>query len=262
MPSEEIIKILQSLGFTNYEIKILLELYTNGPSQADELAKYADIPLARSYDALDNLKRKDFVSVSQGRPRVYTAENPQEAVSSLIEKEKLRYNEQISSFSEIASSFLDHAQRLYFKKHTLINSKELLSQFSSLKEAEVSTREMVQSATKSIDIFTHVFNWFDDIEDDLIAATKRGCRVRVILKDEQSNINLAKLKSIGIDFKLIDKERVKTRGTIVDDIKVIFVIWATEGVRGEKRIFRPQFSYNEGIVEVFSHFFEFLWRSS
>jgi sugar-specific transcriptional regulator TrmB len=262
MVAEEIITILQSLGFTNYEIKILLELYDHGPSQADELAKFADIPLARSYDALDNLKRKDFVSVSQGRPRVYTAENPQEAVSSLIEKEKLRYNEQISSFSEIANSFLDHAQRLYFQKHTVINPKELLSQFSSLKEAEVSTKEMIKSATKSIDIFTHVFNWYDDVEDELIAATKRGCKVRVILKNEQSNINLVKLKSIGIEFKLIDKERVKTRGTIVDESKVIFVIWATEGVEEVRRIYRPQFSYNEGIVEVFSHFFEFLWKSN
>jgi sugar-specific transcriptional regulator TrmB len=131
-----------------------------------------------------------------------------------------------------------------------------------LKEAEVSTKEMIKSATKSIDIFTHVFNWYDDVEDELIAATKRGCKVRVILKNEQSNINLVKLKSIGIEFKLIDKERVKTRGTIVDESKVIFVIWATEGVEEVRRIYRPQFSYNEGIVEVFSHFFEFLWKSN
>ncbi|MHA2253051.1 MAG: helix-turn-helix domain-containing protein, partial [Candidatus Kariarchaeaceae archaeon] len=59
--TNEVEKILNELGFTKYETKIIIELYSRGSLKADELASYTGVPLARTYDTLEVLNRKNFV---------------------------------------------------------------------------------------------------------------------------------------------------------------------------------------------------------
>ena len=52
------------------------------------------------------------------------------------------------------------------------------------------------------------------------------------------------------------------RGTLADSSKVVFLIWASpERERGHPRyVYRPSYSANEGIVEIFQQSFEYRWQ--
>ncbi len=259
--NDDIQRVMQSLGFTKYEIAIMIVLYKNGSLKADEIAKLSNVPLTRTYDALENLKRKKFITISLGRPRFYIPEPPEIAVNALLELEQNKHKELFDNFSNQATTFLNMAQDLFKRHNTHIIPESLMTQFSTLKEAEEFTHKLINSAENTIDIFTHVFNWFSSIEEDIQNAIDRGCTIRVLLhrSADKSNINIKYLQSLGIKVKLLNDEHILTRGTIVDNKTVLFIIWATEN-QNKRIIYRPQISSNKGIVEVFSFFFEYLWN--
>jgi sugar-specific transcriptional regulator TrmB len=262
--TDEIERILTDLGFTQYEIKVIRELYTRGPLKADEVAKYSEVPLARTYNTLDTLKQKNFVTSSQGRPRLYTAINPQVAISSIVDQEKVRFSQIITKFSALGNSLLDLVHPLYVKSHTQIEPEDLLSQLSSLKEAEEFTLRLIDSARVEILIFSHVFNWFSKVKTSLENAIKRGCEVKLLMQTElkDQDTNPIELRKMGIQVRTIPNKGIMTRGTLVDHKTVIFVIWASEGSEIEKprRIYHPHYSSNAGIIDVFESYFNFLWN--
>ncbi|MCY3411472.1 MAG: hypothetical protein INQ03_07565 [Candidatus Heimdallarchaeota archaeon] len=255
---KEITEIMQSLGFTKYEIQVLIKLYQNGPSKADELKDKSN-PLSRVYDALDLLHRKKFVKLTQGRPRIYEAIRPQEAINQLINEEKLRQSEHITSYSTTANKLLKFAQDLYYEKHTEISPDDLMTQYPTLIEAEEKTKLLIRSAVSSIDIFTNVFHWFDEVKDELADSIKRGCEVRVLLQGENQKETISQLEKMGAQVKQLHQIRMLSRGTIVDRQSIIFIIWVEES-KTNRKIFRPQYSNNLGIVEVFNLAIENLWN--
>lgn len=265
---KEIERILGELGFTKYEISIIIELYSRGSLKADELASFTNVPLVRIYDTLDLLKRKNFVTSSQGRPKIFTAINPQIAISSIIKQREIIYDQRLSNITLLGNSFLDYAHSLYLKNHTQITPDELLSQFSTLNEAENFTIQSIESAKNEILIFTHVFNWFDRVHSSLETAIKNGCKVRLLMQtklESQFNnqfVDPKLLSNMGIKVKKIPTMGKMTRGTIVDGKTVVFVIWANEGMFDgkPKRIYHPHYSSNPGIIEVFTSYFNYLWN--
>lgn len=259
-------KILEDLGFTKYEIRIIIELYSRGPLKADEIADYADVPLARTYDTLGMLKRKKFVTASQGRPRTYSALSPQIAVSSIMEQEKQKFKNILGNLSKLGNSLLEQVQSLYLKNYTQITPEKLLSQLSTLDEATEFTIKLIQSANNEILIFSHVFNWFVHVKDHLKAAINRGCTIRLLMQtniEDQSTIVLL-LEEMGIEVKTTPNKGMMTRGTLVDNKTVIFVIWASEeGANGlSNKIHHPHYSSNPGIIEVFNSYFNYLWEKN
>lgn len=254
----EIEEMMQALGFTKYEIAVMVKLYQNGPSKAD-LMKDKDISLSRVYDALEMLRKKNFIKVTSGRPRIYEAIKPQLAIKNLIESEKEEQEKKIMNFTDIANKLLDKTQDIYYRHHTEITPDDLMTQYSTLYEAEEKTRNIIKAAQKSIIIFTQVFYWFDKVKQDLIDAIERGCDVQVLLQGNNQGDTYDILKSLKIDVKVLDNVQMLTRGTIVDDESVLFIIWAEEE-KEEKKIFRPQFSSNKGIVNVFKMCFNYLWQ--
>lgn len=259
---KEIETLLGNFGLTNYEKQILLDLYLHGPSKADDLAKRLDMRPSRAYEALDSLFGKSFIEISDSRPRIYTAKHPQEGIENYIQTTKSDFNERMSTINNNSASLLDLIEPLYLKSHSDILPGELISQFSSLAEAETYTQNLIRSAKKEILIFSHVFNWFDMVKEDLKQAIERGCEVKVLIQTA-SNIDtkLDGMRNIGVRVKTIAPRSIMSRGTIVDDEFLLFVIWAseedTEGVK--RRIYRPQYSTNKGVVDVFAGNFNYLW---
>ncbi|MFV2016215.1 MAG: TrmB family transcriptional regulator [Candidatus Heimdallarchaeota archaeon] len=260
---KEIDTLLGNFGLTNYEKQIILNLYLHGPSKADDLAKRLDMRPSRVYEALDSLFSKNFIEISDSRPRIYKAKHPQEGIEHYIQTTKSEFNERMSTINNNSASLLDLLEPMYLKSHSDILPGELISQFSSLVEAEAYTQNLIKSAKKEILIFSHVFNWFDLVKDDLKQAIDRGCDVKVLIQTLADTDNkLGGMSDIGVKVKKIPLRSIMSRGTIVDGEFLLFVIWAseedTEGVK--RRIYRPQYSTNKGVVDVFAGNFNYLWE--
>lgn len=260
---EELRQCLHALGFTNYETSVVHALYREGPLKADQIAEIAGIPLSRVYDAVESLLRKGFLHVSNSRPRVYAAIPPSEASNAYVEQMRKHFENELENIKGLTRQFVEIVQPLFLKRYTQIDPENLITQLNSLEDAELQTLSIIEDANDEICIFTHTFNWFEKVKDSLFRALDRGTKVRVLLQSEEGGVSAQikrELEEKGGQCKVYLDDSIKTRGTIVDGRTVIFVMWATEhNAFHPKKIFKPQFSTNPGIVKVFQNNFDFLW---
>ncbi|ACV12066.1 transcriptional regulator, TrmB [Halorhabdus utahensis DSM 12940] len=80
---EEVVGLLETLDFTEYEARCFVGLERICQGTAKEVSEVADVPRARVYDCMDGLKERGLVDVQQGTPREFRAVDPDEAVSML-----------------------------------------------------------------------------------------------------------------------------------------------------------------------------------
>ncbi|OLS23307.1 MAG: hypothetical protein HeimC2_27090 [Candidatus Heimdallarchaeota archaeon LC_2] len=259
----EIDALLGNFGLSKYEKHVIRDLYINGASTADDIAKRFDMRPSRVYEALDSLSSKHFVEISNSRPRVYNAKHPQEAITQYIQRAKSDFSDRITQLNNDGATLLELVEPLYLKSHFDILPGELISQFSNLTDAEEFTKNLINSAKEEILIFSHIFSWYDIVRDDIRNAINRGCEVKILMQtNSEIDDKLAEMIEMGIKVKSIPPRSIMSRGTIVDRTSMIFIIWASEENDSGKtrRIYKPQYSTNSGIVDVFCGNFNFLWE--
>ena len=72
--SDATLKALKELGLTEYETNAYLSMIAGGPQMAaSDISSKSHVPYSRIYDVLGRLEEKGFISISKGRPTLYTA---------------------------------------------------------------------------------------------------------------------------------------------------------------------------------------------
>ena len=87
------------------EAKVWTALLSRGVSTAGELAEISDVPRSRTYDVLESLEKKGFISLKTGKPIKYLAVEPREVV------------DRVKKFVHIEA--VEHAKRLDSTKETI-----------------------------------------------------------------------------------------------------------------------------------------------
>ncbi len=82
----ETIKKTRLFGLNTYEAKIWVALLSRGVSTAGELSDIANVPRSRSYDVLESLEKKGFVTMKLGKPISYMAVPPKEVLENIKKK--------------------------------------------------------------------------------------------------------------------------------------------------------------------------------
>jgi len=104
--------MLEKFGLNNYENKVYLSLMTEASSDARTISQSSDVPYGRIYDVLDSLNSKGLVNEIAGRPKKYTAVEPDAAISSLIEQRK----KEVEELEKQAAITKQELNKLYTKK--------------------------------------------------------------------------------------------------------------------------------------------------
>lgn len=81
---------LQSLGFSEYETKVLLTAIRSGSSSAKELSKESGVPYSRIYEPLNTLSEKGWLVRLEGRPTRFQAAHVEEQFDALMRRERTR----------------------------------------------------------------------------------------------------------------------------------------------------------------------------
>ncbi|MHA1911836.1 MAG: TrmB family transcriptional regulator [Candidatus Kariarchaeaceae archaeon] len=261
--SNEIETRLRTIGLTKYEIRAYLGLLHHGDLSAEELKDITGIPLARIYDTMDQLSTMGLINILAGRPRKFRVIVPQHAFAQLQQSKKEETIIKLEDFNANCSKISTLIEGIYLERHTHLSPDELLEPFFSLEEAEIQTKEMVESATKEIFIFSRLFYWYDIVEDTLNYKIKNGVSVKIIMQesnDPKAKRILNKLHKNGIEVKVVPEDATLVRGTIIDNKQVLFVIWASSPQEDTKKIYRPLYSENLGIIQIISNNFNWLWN--
>lgn len=79
---------LVEVGLNKYEALAYLALLQENSTTAMDIAYRSGVPRQRIYDILDNLQTKGLCAVQEGRPRLYTAYQPEPALRALLNYRK------------------------------------------------------------------------------------------------------------------------------------------------------------------------------
>jgi sugar-specific transcriptional regulator TrmB len=74
---EDLLKRFKSIGFTEYEARVYIQLLRASPATAYEIAKASGVPRPNTYNALDTLAKRGAVQPVSDNPRRYVAAPPQ-----------------------------------------------------------------------------------------------------------------------------------------------------------------------------------------
>lgn len=264
MSVSEAAERLRQLGLTEYESQAYLVLVEGAKMNAEEVARKANIPIPRVYGVLENLRDMGLIVIIEGRPKKFEILSPEEGFQNLLKIRKRSVEQSIRQLELTSQEVKEVLSPIFWRERLRIKPEDLLESLENLALTEKQTKKLITEAEKTLDIFTDIFSWFDEVEKDLKKALARGVKIRILMNMEHPITHhvVAKLKSMKAGVRQPSDLKFPVRGTLADSSKVVFLIWASpQRNRGHPRyVYRPSFSANEGIVAIFQQSFEYRWQ--
>jgi len=215
---KETLDLLRNLGLNQYESKIYLALSQLGPMTASELSDNADIPRPRTYDVLDKLAKKGFVSVQPGRPSKYNALSLKQALNNLKkskEKELIKSFEQMDKIKERLEEKLSKQSM-----NQNISAEDLIWVLKNRANIYSKLEELIMDASDTIVLSSTekgLKRKIELYEDLLREAHERGVKIKVITPSVNEGIE--RIRDIA---EIIEKES-HHRMVIADDEVLLFL---------------------------------------
>jgi sugar-specific transcriptional regulator TrmB len=262
-------RALLPLGLTEYAAATLGYLALFGETKATTIAKTVKIPTARIYETLDGLTKLGLVRIKPGRPALYRAVPPAQAIDILVSIKR----QELEGMKKHAKEFTQVIQTLD-KERDMVSTHSPLLRIVDLGEvSEVETRRLYEKSRKEILVLTRVGEYLPTFLDLLKRAAERGIKVKVILvtpqilDSEQRRIQqrvVPRLKEgLRSAISLRFSPDVPLRGTIVDpsspNAETLF--FAEEA--DVAPVFREAaISSNRGLVTALALFFRLIWKDA
>lgn len=160
----QLVRDLQSLGFSDYEARAYIALLQLQPATAYEVSKAANLPKANSYTVLESLSRKEAVQPVSENPVRYTALPPDLLFDGIAEKTQRRCNSVKDGLSRLAA----------------VPQREYVWSVSGAEAVSERIRQMIRTARDHLWIKASESN-LEAYRDALKDAADRGLEILIIL---------------------------------------------------------------------------------
>jgi len=249
---------LGRLGASRTEVEVYFRAVDAGSIDIDEVSRLLGLARAEAQAFVEGMVAKGLLKPIGG---LYAASEPRDVVSSLLKLKVEEINAELQRLHSEASRLVSLLDQYYAEHRMGVKPEELLKPLNSLEEMEVYTVDMINSATREVDIFTASFGWLDKVSEALDAIKARGVKLKVLMRvvDDESKRAAERLLALGAEVRLQREPWYPLRGTIVDEKRLVFLIWATER---KTKHYRPHYTENEGLIKVFKESFEKRWSEA
>lgn len=256
MEKEEILKVLQYFGLSEYESKIYIALVNLGPAKAGSISKEAGVPQSKIYDILDGLMGKQLVEVFEGRPKEFKAITPKTILKNFVNEKE----EELESIRERAlaiSTLLKPA----------IDEEDIIEGIwvqKGEKWIEVLNRlsEMLERCKKYAYDVTRDFSYSTRLRETVRDCVRRKVDFKVIGigKIDESNYSRAKwYYSNKIPIRVFETT-VHPRILVVDGREVS--IRLDHNPLKKRFTFHSIWTQDPSLVKVFDTYMRNLWQSA
>ncbi len=237
---------LRGLGFTEYEASAYIALLQHGGLTALELSEKASIPYSKVYGVLESLRRRGWIEVGGGRPRVYYPKSPLEA----LRVERIRRER---SFEEHRSVILEELQPIYEGRG--LRERPEVWIIRGLGNILSSLRRMVEEARRELMIALPAVDeeLLMPLSTPLSLARSRGVGMLLLTTMEVAS-------KLGDYLHHFDEVRVRDEmfggGIIADGAETLLILDATPGGR------LAIASDHKGLTNIAKIYFNHLWRTA
>lgn len=240
------LRALRGLGFTEYEASAYITLLRYGRLTALELSEKASIPYSKVYGVLESLRRRGWIEVGDGRPRVYYPKSPLEA----LRVERVRWER---SFEEHRSIILEELQSIYEGRG--LRERPEVWIIRGLENILSSLRRMVEEARRELMIALPAVDeeLLMALSTPLSLARSRGVGMLLLTTMEVAS-------KLGDYLHHFDEVRVRDEmfggGIIADGGETLLILDATPGGR------LAIASDHKGLTNIAKIYFNHLWRTA
>ncbi len=264
--SSRLTEYLRRAGLTTYESEAYVALLQKRELTAEEIAKASSIPITRVYGTLEQLMRKGFARIVEGRPKKFHAISPDEAKREYLRQIRRNFETNLLTIEDTMRHLQRQVEPIYVESHLQVKAEELVEPLENLRAMERSTSDYIQSASKQILISTALFSWFPKVRTQLRESLRRGVNVRILMQLAESQLmrHLGGLRSLGAQIRDTADPWHPVRGTLIDDKDLVFVIWAAEEAQRHWNpiVYTPNHTKNPGLIRIFRESFLYRWNNS
>lgn len=238
---------LKQLGLTEYEIQVYLTLLEDGAKKGGEISKLSKVPHGKTYQSLESLKDKGFISIFPVKPKVFSPVKPELAIKnySNIKINNIRKleNELIKNLKEIPKTIsepkvLDKFTMIHglkrereLSRYTYTICKKYIKNMSTYEF--VSSNARTEARKRDVKIFQ--------------IATKMSEDTRYIIKTESK-------EGIKIRYYPLEELRLK----IIDGEKSVMTIVNPNNIKDRIAVFVE----SKELSKAYEHYFDKIWDKS
>jgi len=215
----ESLYLLRRIGLNQYESRVYFSLLKAGPTSASEIGSVAEIPRPRTYDVLDKLEKKGFISVQPGRPTRFKAVELDEAINFLKMKKEEELKKSLHEMEDIKGKLSEKIRTT--KPEGKVKAEDYVWVIKDRKNLHSKIEGLIHSAKDSILITANdagVKNKLESFENSLRKAHKRGVKIKVV-----SPLTNASLVKRMCEFAEVVKKDHNHRMMIIDDDVFLFL---------------------------------------
>ncbi len=270
MARVDVQKLLEDLGLTKYQTRVLIALMQCGESKASEVSKLSGVPRAKVYGVLDQLVDMGLVDKKPGRPVTYVAKEPEDIVERLKLNVETEYLSKIQKLEKNRNYLLKKLEEVYTPKSR--EPKELIRIVRVGEPSERETRLMILNAKNEVNVVSKVFEYYPKVREELMDACSRGVKIRVLLLSKDlldgkgRSVQRTIVKMIERDLNAeirFSRTSLPLRGVIVDpsyDYKSGKAIFVVEDPTTPLYLRDAAITENPSLVAGMKKYFELIWE--
>jgi len=251
------IEALKKAGLSKLEAEAYLFLVENPQVSESDLCNSLNAPLSDVRAAIASLLQKGLVKIlDHGK---YEAIPPSKATQILLEIKTRSIEAELAELRKDLHAVKSSLEDKYWERRYGIRDELLIESLDDLRSMEIKTAEIISRAQRSISIFTASFEWYSKVKELLLGALHRKVAVKVLMRvvDERSKRTAKDLVENGAEVRCATEEWYPVRGTLVDESKLVFLIWTTEK---KLSYYKPHYTENPGLIRVFNDAFNRRWE--
>jgi sugar-specific transcriptional regulator TrmB len=248
--SDKAKKSMESLGLTNYEIKVYTSLLFSGATTAAEISKRSGVPYSKIYDVLNNLYVRGWIYSDNLRPQNFFPKSPSTAVEGvMIELENsIRSNKNV---------IINELMPIYEK--TGLKEKPDIWVVSGLYNIGAKVTEIIRSTKEELLIAIPKIpeTVIKSMQPLLRELFERGVKI-IILASEETGGEILKAMSRVAEIRL--KNSMFGGGVIGDSKQVLILLGEGKNDSNNNYDIIAIWAEHTGLASFAKDYFKYLWE--
>lgn len=267
LASNKVMDALKGIGLNLYERRLWVALLARGTSTAGELSEITSVPRSRTYDILQSLAEKGFVTAQPSKPLKYVAIAPDEG----LERAKKKLQEDFKAVQERmddlkSSPVLKELNEIFSKGLKIVSPGEFTGTLKGQYSLHQQLTTMFKDADKKINILTTSEGMNELAEhhfDVLKKASDKGVDIKILATDTEKCVDAIKTLGGLAEIRNVNGKEVPISGrfAVVDSKELIFSLTDHKTVHATQDL--AMWSKSEHAAkEVLEPLFKLAWNSS
>jgi len=255
---ESEVTALRRLGLTEYESRLYLALLRMGPIKASQLSFFGQVPRTKTYGAIKELERKGLVTITPGKPELYSPRSPMEVLMPIV----TRLDRDVKDSEQVVQSLAMSYESAKYVRRDVPKQSEQFWQIDGRRSIYNKLNQLMKDAAHSVQYSTSATGLIRAYKlhaDAFERAAKRGADVKLLSPVTPENSALAAEFAEVVDFKAI-REPLSTF-VCVDSKELVVLDSRPDDVRTDQGADVAVWTTNRLLVEVFEKLFEEVWRN-